>query len=113
MGLYDWVVKKLGKSIHSYVFDVATACQDITVDVLKRTQELEGRVKDLEEQIETQHKFMVEINKYLVNFSDTKESIMAKEMKVKKEVKKPKAKHMDKAEDMKMLKSKVKKSCMK
>ena len=38
--------------------------------------------------------------------------IMAKEMKQKKEVKKPK-KHDDKAQDMAMLKSKVKKSCMK
>lgn len=39
---------------------------------------------------------------------------MAKEMRQKKEVKKPKKeKHMDKAEDMKMIKSKVKKDCMK
>ena len=39
---------------------------------------------------------------------------MAKEMKMKKEVKKPKkAKHDDKAQDMAMLKSKVKKGCMK
>jgi len=39
---------------------------------------------------------------------------MAKEMRAKKEVKKPKKeKHMDKAEDMKMLKSKVKAKCMK
>ncbi len=37
---------------------------------------------------------------------------MAKEMKMKKEVKKPK-KHMDEKEDMKMLKKKVKKDCMK
>jgi len=37
---------------------------------------------------------------------------MAKEMKQKKEVKKH-MKHDDKAQDMKMLKSKVKKSCMK
>lgn len=37
---------------------------------------------------------------------------MAKEMKQKKEEKKPK-KHMDKKEDMAMLKKKVKKDCMK
>jgi len=39
---------------------------------------------------------------------------MAKEMRSKKEVKKPKnEKHIDKAEDMKMIKSKVKAKCMK
>lgn len=39
---------------------------------------------------------------------------MVKEMKSKKEVKKPKQeKHMDKKEDMAMLKKKVKKDCMK
>ena len=37
---------------------------------------------------------------------------MAKEMKTKKETKKPK-KHDDAAQDMKMLKKKVKKGCMK
>ncbi len=39
---------------------------------------------------------------------------MVRELKRKKEVKKPKKeKHMDKAEDMKMIKSKVKAKCMK
>lgn len=39
---------------------------------------------------------------------------MAKEMKMKKEVKKPKKmKHDDKAEDMKLMKSKMKKDCFK
>jgi hypothetical protein len=38
---------------------------------------------------------------------------MAKEMRNKKEVKKPKMKHDDMKQDMKMIKSKVKKSCMK
>jgi hypothetical protein len=39
---------------------------------------------------------------------------MAKEMRVKKEVKKPKKeKHMDKKEDMAMMKKKVKKDCLK
>ena len=38
---------------------------------------------------------------------------MAKEMKQKKEVKKPKKVMDDKASDMKMLKNKVKKGCMK
>ncbi len=43
-----------------------------------------------------------------------KRNIMAKEMKHKKEMKKPKKeKHMDEKEDMKMLKRKVKKDCMK
>jgi hypothetical protein len=39
---------------------------------------------------------------------------MAKEMKHKKEVKKPKkSKHMDKKEDVALLKAKVKKDCLK
>jgi hypothetical protein len=40
---------------------------------------------------------------------------MAKEMKSKKEIKKPKKvmKHADEKEDMAMLKKKVKRSCMK
>lgn len=40
---------------------------------VKENQSLSGKVRLLEEQHEIMHNFLVEINKYLINFADNKE----------------------------------------
>lgn len=56
--------------VNSYAFKIEKTIENYR----KENQSLIGRIKLLEEQHEIMHNFLVEINKYLVNFSDKHKS---------------------------------------